>query len=122
MAVTAIAVLRRAVSWFAMRGVTIQRVLSDNGSAYKSYAWRDACSELGIVPKTRPYRPQTNGQVERFNLTLGIWAFDRFSPSEQARRQALPSFLHHYNHHRPRTAIGRQAPITRLANVAGQHT
>jgi transposase InsO family protein len=63
-AATAISVLRRAVSWFADRGVTVERVLSDNGSAYKSHAWRDACTELGIRPKkTRPYRPQTNGKI-----------------------------------------------------------
>jgi transposase InsO family protein len=61
---TAIAVLRRAVSWFAARGVTVQRVISDNGSCYKSNAWRRACDELGVRPKrTRPYRPQTNGKV-----------------------------------------------------------
>ncbi len=61
-AATAIGVLRRAVAWFAARGVTVRRVLSDNGSAYRSHAWRDACLELGITPKrTRPYRPQTNG-------------------------------------------------------------
>ncbi len=60
-AVTAIDVLRHAVAWFADRGITVQRVLSDNGSAYKSFAWRDACAELGVtVKKTRPYRPQTN--------------------------------------------------------------
>ena len=60
-AATAIAVLRRAVAWFTARGITVQRVLSDNGSAYVSHAWRDACAELGITPKrTRPYRPQTN--------------------------------------------------------------
>ena len=63
-AVTAIAVLQRAVAWFAERGVTVERVLSDNGSAYKSFAWRDACTELRITHKrTRPYRPQTNGKV-----------------------------------------------------------
>jgi transposase InsO family protein len=66
-AATAIGVLHRAVAWFAARGVTVQRVLSDNGSAYRSRAWRDACAELGIKPKrTRPYRPQTNGKIERF--------------------------------------------------------
>jgi len=64
-------VLRRAVAWFAARGVTTERVLSDNGSAYRSHAWRDACLELGITPKwTRPYRPQTNGKIERFHRTL----------------------------------------------------
>jgi transposase InsO family protein len=63
-AATAIAVLQRAVAWFADHGVSVERVLSDNGSAYRSYAWRDACTALGIAPKrTRPYRPQTNGKI-----------------------------------------------------------
>ena len=66
-------------------------------------------------------RPQTNGKIERFHRTLGAWAFDRFYPSEAHRRAALPAWLHDYNHHRPHTAIGRQAPITRLTNVPGQH-
>ncbi|WP_405836207.1 IS481 family transposase [Streptomyces platensis] len=66
-AVTAVGVLHRAVKWFAERGVTIERVLSDNGGAYRSYLWRDTCGALSITPKfTRPYRPQTNGKVERF--------------------------------------------------------
>ncbi len=123
-AATAIDVLRNAVAWFAQRGVTIDRVLTDNGSAYKSYAWRDACTQLGIRPKkTRPYRPQTNGKIERFHRTLTEgWAIARFYNSEQARRKALPAFLHHYNHHRPHTAIGGLPPITRLTNVPGQHT
>jgi transposase InsO family protein len=122
-AVTAIAVLRNAVAWFAARGVTVPRVLSDNGSAYRSFAWRDACAELGITAKkTRPYRPQTNGKVERFHRTLTDgWAIARFYPSENARRKALPAFLHHYNHHRPHTATGGLPPITRLTNVPGQH-
>lgn len=123
-AATAIAVLRNAVAWFAARGVTIERVLSDNGSAYKSHAWRDACIDLGIRPKkTRPYRPQTNGKVERFHRTLADgWALGRFYNSEQARRKALPAWLHFYNHHRPHTATGGKPPITRLTNVPGQYT
>ena len=78
-AVTAIGVLRRAVSWFAARGVRVERVLSDNGSAYKSHARRDACKNLGITAKkTRPYRRQTNGKIERFHRTLAAeWAFAR---------------------------------------------
>ncbi|GAA1844643.1 IS481 family transposase [Pseudonocardia ailaonensis] len=69
-AATATAVLRRAVAWFAARGVTTRRVLSDNGSAYCSHLWRDTCTELGISPRrTRPYRPQTNGKIERFHRT-----------------------------------------------------
>ena len=81
-AATAIGVLRRAVAWFAIRGVTVERVLSDNGSAYRSHAWRDACTDLGITPKrTRPYRPQTNGKIERFHRTMAEgWAFRRHVP------------------------------------------
>ena len=122
-AITAVAVLRNAVAWFATRGVTTQRVLSDNGSCYRSHLWRDACAELGIVHKrTRPYRPQTNGKIERFHRTLAQgWAFRRFYNSV-ARRKALPAWLHFYNHHRPHTAIGKVAPIRRLTNVPGQYT
>ena len=122
-AATAIGVLRRAVAWFAARGVTTQRVLSDNGSCYRSHAWRDACTELGIKPKrTRPYRPQTNGKIERFHRTLADgWAFQRLYSSESARRKALPAWLHGYNHHRPHTAIGKTPPISRLTNLAGQY-
>jgi transposase InsO family protein len=122
-ATTAIAVLRRAVDWYAARGVTVERVLSDNGSAYRSHAWRDACTELGIRPKkTRPYRPQTNGKIERFHRTLAAgWAFARLFPTETHRRKALPGWLHEYNHHRPHTAIGNIPPITRLTNLPGQY-
>ncbi|MHC5795472.1 IS481 family transposase [Lacisediminihabitans sp. FW035] len=120
---TAVGVLKRAVSWFADRGVTVERVLSDNGSAYKSHLWRDTCAELGIkVKKTRPYRPQTNGKIERFHRTLADgWAFSRHYNSESARRAALPAWLHEYNHHRPHTAIGAKPPISRLTNLPGQY-
>jgi transposase InsO family protein len=121
---TTAAVLRNAVAWFAQRGVTVQRVLSDNGGAYRSYLWRDTCAELGVTPKrTRPYRPQTNGKIERFHRTLADgWAFKKFYNSESARLAALPAWIHHYNHHRPHSAIGKAAPITRLDNLAGHHT
>jgi transposase InsO family protein len=91
---TAVGVLKRAASWFNARGVTVERVLSDNGSAYKSHLWRDTCAELGITPKkTRPYRPQTNGKIERFHRTLAEgWAFARHYNSESARRNALPAW------------------------------
>jgi transposase InsO family protein len=117
-------VLRRAVAWFAARGVKTQRVLSDNGSCYRSHAWRDTCAELGITPKrTRPYRPQINGKIERFHRTLADgWAFKRLYSSESARRRTLPAWLHEYNHHRPHTAIGKTPPITRLTNLAGQYS
>lgn len=121
---TAIGVLRRAVTWFAERGVTVERVLSDNGSAYKSHAWREACAELGIAAKhTRPYRPQTNGKIERFHRTLADgWAYARRYDSETARREALPAWLHFYNHHRAHSAIGGLPPINRLNNLPGHHS
>ena len=121
---TAIGVLRRAVAWFADRGVTVERVLSDNGSAYKSHDWAKACADLGItVKKTRPYRPQTNGKIERFHRTLADgWAYARYYDSETARREALPGWLHTYNHHRHHSAIGGKPPITRLNNLPGHHT
>jgi transposase-like protein len=122
-AATAVGVLKRAVSWFAARGVTVERVLSDNGSAYKSHLWRDTCTELGITAKkTRPYRPQTNGKIERFHRTLADgWAFRRMYSTETARRNALPGWLHEYNHHRLHTAIGGNPPIRRLTNLSGQY-
>jgi len=80
------------------------------------------CHALGITPKhTRPYRPQTNGKIERFHRTLTGWALDVYYPSETARRAALPAWLHDYNHHRPHTAIGRATPISPITNLAGQH-
>ena len=123
-AATAVTVLRNAAAWYCARGVTIRRVLSDNGSAYRSQAWREACTELGITHKrTRPYRPQTNGKIERFHRTLAAgWAFRRLYLTETARRNALPSWLHEYNHHRLHTAIGKVPPITRLTNLPGQYS
>jgi transposase InsO family protein len=120
---TATGVLQRAVIWFAARGVTVERVLSDNGSAYRSFAWRDTCNALGITAKrTRPYRPQTNGKIERFHRTLADgWAYARFYDSETARREALPAWLHFYNHHRAHSAIGGLPPISRLNNLPGHH-
>ena len=121
---TAAEVLRNAVAWFADRGVTVARVLSDNGSCYRSNLWSQTCNELGITPKrTRPYRPQTNGKIERFHRTLAEgWAFKKFYNSESARLAALPAWVHDYNHHRPHSAIGKTAPITRLTNLAGHHS
>ena len=122
-AATAIGVLQRAVAWFAQRSVTVERVLSDNGSAYRSYAWRDACAELHITHKrTRPYRPQTNGKIERFHRTLADgWAYARLYESTAQRDIALPSWLHFYNHHRAHSAIGGKPPVTRLTNLPGHH-
>src|SRR4051794_26165087 len=120
---TAAEVLSNAVAWFAERGVTVQRVLTDNGGCYRSFLWRDTCAELGITHKrTRPYRPQTNGKIERFHRTLVEgWAFKKFYNSESARLAALPAWVHEYNHHRPHSAIGNAAPMTRMNNLAGHH-
>ncbi len=90
-AIIAAAVLYRAVAWFAERGVTVEHVLSDNGGAYRSHLWRDTCEALWITPKrTSPYRPQTNGKVERFHRTMADgWAHARCYRSERERRDAL---------------------------------
>jgi transposase InsO family protein len=120
---TAIGVLRRATAWFTARGVTVERVLSDNGACYRSHAWAEACTELGIKPKrTRPYRPQTNGKIERFHRTLADgWAYARFYTSTTQRNDALPGWLHFYNHHRAHSALGGHPPVTRLTNLPGHH-
>lgn len=122
-AATAASVLLSAVAWFAERGVTVERVLSDNGGCYRSFLWRDTCAELGITTKrTRPYRPQTNGKIERFHRTMADgWAFRRLYGTESARRKALPAWIHDYNHHRPHTGIGKATPISRLTNLPGQY-
>ena len=115
--------LQRAAAWFADHGITIERVLSDNGACYRSLAWRATCLSLGITHKrTPPYRPQTNGKLERFHRTLADgWAYACHYNSETARRAALPSWLHFYNHHRIHSAIGGP-PISRLNNLPGHHT
>ena len=121
---TAVGVLQHAVSWFSARGVRVDRVLSDNGAAYRSRAWQAACRQLGIKAKrTRPYRPQTNGKIERFHRTLADgWVYARHYDSQTQRRQALPAWLHLYNHHRPHTAARGHPPITRLINLPDQYT
>ena len=123
-ALTSTVVLVRAVGWFNERGGVVERVLSDNGGAYRSRVWHRACDQLGItVKKTRPYRPQTNGKVERFHRTLADgWAYARCYTSEQERRDALEGWLHYYNQHRPHTACGNEPPFSRLTNVPGQYS
>lgn len=123
-ALTASSVLTRAVEWFNARGITVERVLSDNGGAYRSHLWRDTCLKLAVRHKrTRPYRPQTNGKIERFHRTLADgWAYARGYTSEAERRGALNGWLHYYNHHRPHTACGNQPPFSRLINVSGQYS
>lgn len=115
--------LERANVWFADHGITIERVLTDNGVGYRSHAWRDRCAQLGIIhTRTRPYRPATNGKVERFNRTLADeWAYARLWKSDAARARTLDPWLHRYNHHRHHTAIGGP-PASRVTNLAGHNT
>ena len=118
-----VAFLSRATAWFAEHGIVVERILTDNGNGYRSFAWRDLCAELGIKhSRTKPYRPATNGKVERFNRTLADeWAYARLWKSERSRARALDRFLHRYNHHRHHTAIGGP-PITRVSNLAGHNS
>jgi transposase InsO family protein len=118
---TAAAFWLRARAWFAACGVTVERVLSDNGSCYRSTAFAAA---LGDVAHkwTRPYRPQTNGKVERFHRTLADeWAYARLYRSDTERCDAFPAWLHTYNHHRGHTALGGLPPASRVPNLSGQN-
>jgi transposase InsO family protein len=118
------AFLERAHGWFARHGITIGRVLTDNGTGYRSNAWRDKCDQLEIVhTRTRPYTPRTNGKVERFNRTLADeWAYVRPYRTNAARTQAFHRWLHLYNHHRSHTALGGNTPMSRVNNLPGHHT
>ncbi|WP_037903076.1 IS481 family transposase, partial [Streptomyces sp. NRRL S-350] len=120
---TATAFWARASEFFARAGITVQRVMTDNGSCYRSRLWRDALAAEGITHKrTRPYRPQTNGKVERFNRTLlDEWAYARPYRTEQERRDAYPDWLHTYNHHRGHTALAGKPPASRVPNLMGQN-
>ncbi|MCH7584331.1 MAG: IS481 family transposase [Acidobacteria bacterium] len=122
-AVTAIGFVQRAVAWFAEYGITVQAIMTDNGSCYTSHLFGDTLAALNIRHvRTRPYHPQTNGKVERFNRTLADeWAYVREYTSEQERIDAVADWLHTYNHHRNHTSIGGP-PISRVTNVPGHHT
>ncbi len=121
---TAVGFWLRAQAWFTSHGITVRRVLTDNGSCYKSFLWRNTLHAAGIaVKKTRPFRPQTNGKVERFHRTLADeWAYAKAYCSEAARRAALPAWLHAYNNHRSHTALGGHPPASRVPNLTGQNT
>jgi transposase InsO family protein len=118
---TAAAFWSRANAYFAKSGITVRKVLTDNGSCYRSFAFRDA---LGAIEhrRTRPYRPQTNGKVERFHRTLADeWAYARLYTSDTERCAQFPVWLHTYNHHRGHTALGGQPPATRVPNLSGKY-
>jgi transposase InsO family protein len=113
-----VAFLDHAVAWFADHGITIERILTDNGNGYRSKRWKKRCAQLGIRhSRTKPYHPATNGKAERFNRTLADeWAYARLWRSERSRRLGLDRFMHRYNHHRHHTAIGGP-PISRVNNL-----
>jgi transposase InsO family protein len=121
---SAIAFLGRAVAFYATDSIHVERVLTDNGSPYRSALHTIACRALGIRHlRTRPYRPQTNGKAERFIRTLQDgWAYGAIYASSTQRTQALDGWLWHYNHRRPHQALGRATPITRLNNLLEPYT
>jgi transposase InsO family protein len=119
-----VAFLRRATGWYAEHGITTERVLSDNGNGYRSFAWRNACAELGIQRRyTRPRRPQTNGKAGALVKTLlREWAYRFAYPTSSHRARALPGYLRWYNHHRPHSSLGGRPPISRVSQVRGSHS
>ncbi len=121
---TAIGFLRRAVAFYELHGITVERLMTDNGNAYRSTVHAIACRALGIKHlRTRPYRPQTNGKAERFIRTLlAGWAYGAFYRNSHDRANALDGWLWHYNHQRPHSALGHQPPITRVINLLGTYS
>jgi len=113
---SAVAFLTAAVAYYASLGVTVRRVMTDNGSCYRSKAFAKACARLGLKHIfTKPYSPQTNGKAERFvQTTLREWAYAQAYPTSDHRAAALPSWLHRYNWHRPHGGLKSQTPISRL--------
>jgi transposase InsO family protein len=118
---SAIAFLDRALGWFARHGVTVERIMTDNGSAYRSHDFRRACADARLRHlRTRPYTPRTNGKAERFIQTaLREWAYARPYASSSERSHAIAPWLHHYNHHRPHAGIHTLTPAARLNNLLG---
>ena len=123
-ATTVAAFMVQALAFFASHGVPVERVLTDNGSAYRSHLVQAVLTSAGTRHLfTRPYRPQTNGKVERFNRTLlEEWAYVRLYRGNARRAGLLPAWLHTYNHHRCHTALGGLPPIARVNNLSGNYT
>lgn len=124
----AVAFLRAAVAWYRRLGIRVERVMTDNGSCYRSRAFARACTALGLKHiRTRPYSPKTNGKAERFiQSCLREWAYARAYQTSAQRKAELPYWLHHYNWHRPHAGINRKTPISRsgldVNNLMRLHT
>ena len=120
---TAVAFLRRALEWFASMGITVERVMSDNGSCYRSHVHAQACRQLGLKHLfTQPYRPRTNGKAERFIQTLqNRWAYGAIYKNSAERTATLPGWLTHYNYKRRHGALGHKPPAARLAELEQRH-
>jgi transposase InsO family protein len=120
---SAIGFPRRALAWFRERGVVVERVMTDNGPAYRSHAHAAACRELGLRHlRTRPYRPRTNGKAERFIQTLlREWAYGHIYGNSAERTAQLPRWLDHYNFERPHGALSHKPPGSRLNNPVGNY-
>src|SRR3954468_5976593 len=121
---TAVGFLRRAKAFYATHGITVERVMTDNGSAYRSTIHAFACRSMGLRHlRTQPYRPRTNGKAERFIRTmLGGWAYGAIYATSRERTAALDGWLYIYNHRRRHSAIGRQPPISHLNNLLGTYS
>jgi transposase InsO family protein len=113
---SAIAFLKAALAYYQSLGLSIAGVMTDNGSCYKAFAFRDACRERGLSHiRTRPYTPKTNGKAERFIQTaLREWAYAQAYTHSDRRNAELPRWLHRYNWHRPHGSLHAQTPISRL--------
>lgn len=118
-AACAVAFLRSAVAYYATLGIPIRALLTDNGHCYRSHLFRQACVELGLRHRfTRPYTPRTNGKAERFIQTaLREWIYAFLYPNSELRNAHLPSWLHHYNWHRPHGSLDHAPPISRSGLV-----
>ena len=120
----ALAFLERALAWFRAQGILVQAVMTDNGSAYRSAAWRRHCAARGLRHlRTRPYTPRTNGKAERFiQILLHTWAYAFAYPTSAHRTRALPGWLRWYNRRRPHGSLGGLPPVSRVSPVCGQYT
>ena len=120
----ALAVLERARAWFRAQGIAVQAVMTDNGAAYTSHAWRQHCAAHGRRHlRTRPYTPRTNGKAERFiQILLHTWAYAFAYPSSAHRTRALVGWLRWYNRRRPHGSLGGLPPVSRVSHLCGQYT